>query len=65
MRRPEPASLLSTVKAVLWSYIGIRRRRDHEGDARKLNPVHVIVAGVIAAAIFVIGLVLVVQLVLA
>lgn len=65
MRRPEPASFMSTVKAVLWSFIGIRRRRDYEEDARKLNPVHVIVAGLIAAVIFVIGLLLVVQLVLA
>ena len=65
MRRPESASFMSTVKAVLWSFIGIRRRRGFEEDARKLNPLHVIVAGVIAAAIFVIGLVLVVQLVLA
>ena len=65
MRRPEQASFMSTMKAVLWSFIGIRRRRDYEEDARKLNPVHVIVAGVIAAVIFVIGLLLVVQLVLA
>ena len=65
MRPPERPSFASTVKAVLWSFIGIRGRRDYEQDARNLNPIHVIVAGVIAAAVFVIVLLLVVRLVLA
>lgn len=54
----------ASVKAVLWSFLGIRGRRDYEEDARKLKPVHVIVAGVIAAAIFVAALLLVVRLAL-
>jgi hypothetical protein len=37
---------------VAWSFFGVRRRADYE-DVRKLNPVHVIVAGVIGAALFV------------
>ena len=65
MRRPDKPTFASTVKAVLWSFIGIRSRRDYEQDVSKLNPIHVIVAGVIAAAIFVIVLLLVVRLVLA
>ena len=54
----------ASLKAVLWSFLGIRGRRDYEEDVRKLKPVHVIVAGVIAAAIFVAALLVVVRLVL-
>ncbi len=55
----------ATMKAVLWSFLGIRGRRGYEEDASRLNPMHLIVAGLIAAAIFVIALLLVVRLVLA
>ncbi len=51
------ASFLATMKAVFWSFFGVRKRRDYERDAANLNPVHVIVAGLIGAAIF-IGLVM-------
>ena len=54
-------SLLGTVKAVAWSFIGIRKGAGYEKDVAQLNPVHVIIAGVIAAAVFVVSLVLLVQ----
>ncbi|CAN5339320.1 DUF2970 domain-containing protein [soil metagenome] len=59
------ASFLATIKAVLWSFFGIRKRSAYEKDAAQLNPVHVIIAGVIGAAIFVVTLVMIVKLVLA
>jgi hypothetical protein len=52
------ASFLATMKAVFWSFFGVRKRRDYEQDAANLNPVHVIIAGLIGAAIF-IGLIMV------
>lgn len=55
----------ATVKAVLWSFIGIRKRKDYEQDAAELNPIHVLIAGVIAAAIFVITLIVIVRIVIA
>ena len=55
----------ATVKAVLWSFFGVRKKSAYEDDTQKLNPLHVIVAGVIAAVLFVIGLVMVVRLVVA
>jgi hypothetical protein len=55
------AGLLETVRAVLWSFFGVRRRSDHERDAARLNPVHVIIAGLIAAAVFVFTLIMVVR----
>lgn len=51
------ASFLATMKAVFWSFFGVRKRRDYEQDAANLNPIHVIIAGLIGAAIF-IGLIM-------
>jgi len=59
-----PATLVRTFKAVLWSFFGVRRGSDYEHDAQDLNPVHVIIAAVVAAALFVATLLLVVHVVL-
>lgn len=56
-----PMSFLQTVKAVAWAFFGVRRGSDYEKDVAKLNPVHVIIAGVIGAILFVLVLVLLVQ----
>jgi hypothetical protein len=56
-----PASPLQTFRAVAWSFFGIRRSTGHAQDMQKLNPVHVVVAGVISAAVFVLALVLLVR----
>ena len=52
-----------TVRAVLWSFFGVRRKSDYERDAVQLNPVHVIIAGLLATALFVALLIVVVNLV--
>jgi hypothetical protein len=54
-------SFLQTMKAVAWSFFGVRKSTDYAQDVAKINPVHVIVAGVIAALVFVVGLVLLVN----
>lgn len=53
-------SLLQTMGAVAWSFFGVRRSADHAQDVQKLNPVHVVIAGVLGAALFVAVLVLLV-----
>ncbi len=58
-------SFWGTVKAVLWSFFGVRKNSAYEEDTAKLNPLHVVIAGVLAAVIFVIGLLMVVRLVVA
>lgn len=58
-------SFWQTVKAVGWSFFGVRKASGYEEDVAKINPVHVIVAGVLAAALFVLGLVLLVKWVVA
>jgi hypothetical protein len=55
------ASLAQTARAVLWSFFGVRRRADYEADSAQLNPVHVIIMGVIGAAVFVAVLILIVR----
>lgn len=54
-------SFLATLRAVFWSFLGIRKKSDYEKDAAKLNPVHVIVAGFIGAAVFITSLILIVK----
>lgn len=62
---PRKASFLATVKAILWAFFGVRKRRDYEKDAAQLNPVHVIIAGIIGAIIFIAILVTIVKIVVA
>ena len=59
------ASFLATVKAVFWSFFGVRKKSDYESDAANLNPVHVIIAGIIGAILFILILMTIVRLVLA
>ncbi|MFO1273833.1 MAG: DUF2970 domain-containing protein [Rubrivivax sp.] len=54
-------SLLGTIRAVAWSFFGVRRRADYEHDVQKLNPLHVIVAGIVGALLFIGALVLIVR----
>ena len=54
-------SFLQTMRAVAWSFLGIRRSKDLEADLQKLNPVHVVIAGIAGAAVFVAALLLLVR----
>jgi hypothetical protein len=50
-------SFWRTLLAVAWSFFGVRRSKDLEQDVGQLNPVHLIIAGVLGAVLFVIALV--------
>ena len=54
-RSPEPraASFLRVMLAVFWSFFGVRKKAHGEHDMVTIKPVHVIVAGVLGAAILV------------
>jgi hypothetical protein len=54
-------TFLQTMKAVGWGMLGIRKGSGYREDAARLNPVHVIIAGVLAAAIFVVVLISIVR----
>jgi Protein of unknown function (DUF2970) len=47
--------VVQTFKAVAWSFFGVRKAAGFEQDTQKLNPVHVVIAGVISAALFVLA----------
>lgn len=55
------ASFGATLKAVFWSFFGIRKKSDYEKDAQQLNPVHVIIAGLLGALVFILTLILIVR----
>ena len=59
------ASFRQTMRAVAWSFFGIRKGSEYENDVHRLNPVHVIIAGIIGAALFVTALIVLVNWVLA
>jgi hypothetical protein len=54
-------SFLQTMKAVAWSFFGVRKSSEYEKDVSQLNPVHVIVAGILGAVIFVVVLIVLVR----
>lgn len=54
-------SFLQTLRAVAWSFFGVRKSAEHARDLSQLNPIHVVIAGVLGAAVFVGVLVLVVR----
>jgi len=55
------AGLAKTANAVLWSFFGARKRAHYEADSRDLNPLHVILMGVVAAALFVLALLAIIK----
>ncbi|MGV8893560.1 MAG: DUF2970 domain-containing protein [Burkholderiaceae bacterium] len=62
--KPRKSSFLATMKAVLWSFLGIRKKSGYEQDAQ-LNPVHVIIAAIIGFVIFITILLIIVKVVVA
>ena len=54
-------SFLQTVRAVGWSFFGVRKSVDYERDVSQINPVHVVIAGVLGALLFIALLMLLVR----
>ncbi|EKS68889.1 MULTISPECIES: DUF2970 domain-containing protein [Caballeronia] len=58
---PKKGGFFKLIKAVCWSFFGVRRRADLESDAAQLNPLHLIAAGIIGAVLFIVVLLLIVR----
>lgn len=58
-------SWLATVRAVLWAFLGVRRNADYQDDVKTLNPLHIAAVGIAATFVFVVGLMLLVEWVVA
>ena len=54
-------SMLRTVKAVAWAFLGIRKNSEYQADLGKLNPFHIIAVALVGVALFVGALVLLVN----
>ncbi|MGB3288115.1 MAG: DUF2970 domain-containing protein [Burkholderiaceae bacterium] len=52
-------NFFQTMKAVAWGFFGVRKGKGYQEDISSLNPLHLIAAGLIAAIVFVVGLVLI------
>jgi hypothetical protein len=63
-RKPANATPWQVVKAVFWSFLGIRRRAAYEKDAVMLKPAQVIIAGIIGAIVLVLSLVTLVHFII-
>jgi hypothetical protein len=50
-------SVLRTVRTVLWSFIGIRKKSEYEEDLGRANPFHIIAVALVAVVLFVAGLI--------
>ena len=50
-------SVLQTVRAVAWAFLGVRKNADYQHDMGRLNPLHVVLVALVAVGLFVGGLV--------
>ena len=44
---------MRTIKAVAWSFVGLRSGKEFERDTQQLNPIHVVIAGFAGVAVFI------------
>ena len=59
------AGPLQIASAVFWGFFGVRKRRDLEEDVTTIKPHHIVIAGVIGAALFVLLLIIIVRAIVA
>ena len=54
---PRQYGFLQTMKAVAWGMLGIRKGKGYQEDFSRLNPLHLIIAGLLATVVFVLALI--------
>ena len=54
--------MLKYIKAVAWSFIGIRNSQEYEKDIESLKPIVVIITGIVGALVFVLSVLLMVHI---
>ncbi len=57
------SSFMQSMKAVMWGFLGVRKKAGLQEDVASLSFVHIIIAGVIGAVIFMGVLLLIVKVV--
>lgn len=51
------STFLHTLKAVSWSFLGIRKNSEYQKDLQKLNPIHIVITAVVLVIIMIGGLI--------
>ena len=54
---PKTATFLQVAGAVFWSFFGVRKGRHMLQDTTTINPLHVVIVGVVAGVVFVLALI--------
>ena len=63
---PQPKlALWPTIKAVAWSFLGVRKNSEFQADIGRLNPYAIIAVGLVGAVLFVLTLIALVNWVVA
>jgi hypothetical protein len=57
------SSFLQSMKAVMWGFLGVRKQSGLQDDVASLSFVHIILAGILGAVVFMAVLLLVVKMV--
>jgi Protein of unknown function (DUF2970) len=57
------SSFLQSMKAVMWGFLGVRKQSGLQEDVASLSFVHIILAGILGAVIFMAALLLIVKMV--
>jgi hypothetical protein len=55
--RASQGSVFHSMKLVAWSFLGIRSRAGYQDDLAKVNPMHVLLVGIVGALLLVVGLI--------
>ncbi len=58
-------SLVHTVRAIGWAFLGIRKNSGYQEDLAKLNPLHVVAVAIVGVVLFIVGLMVLVNWVVA
>ena len=59
------ASFGRSLKTVAWSFLGIRKGAEFQQDLARVNPMHIILVGIAGVLVLVLGLMLLVNWVVA
>jgi hypothetical protein len=57
------SSFLQSMKAVMWGFLGVRKQSGLQDDVASLSFVHIILAGILGAVVFMAVLLLIVKMV--
>lgn len=59
------ASVWRSLLAVLWAFVGLRKRSESEEDGVKITPIHLVAVGLVVCLVFVVSLMFFVKWVVA